>query len=220
MKKVLPCLLACFMVYSCHKIDYKKDYSKPAPKEEARQEQSDQKEIIAMEEKPAEKQDIDWEKFAFSDYRIGKGKIGEIPLGMKLQKADSLIQGLASEHHDPFRYLFEGAGDAITYSFKGEPVFALMANKRGEITVLVAVHEKLKTINGLSPKSSVRELLKKYPDIKVYYNEFNESEEIYVDEGWNFVYGGDGFVGEYNDVPDATSKPINLDLVSHWLYIK
>lgn len=163
--------------------------------------------------------------FDFSKFPIEKGKLGNIEIGMTISEAEKHFQGLEKIEDEAANFGYGGGSSAFLYYLDDEIVFALIPYAYTDtICLIIATHENFRTINGLSPNSTVQELIEVYPDLVVYPNQITLTE-FAVDEenNWNFEFGTDSNnqIGEYdNSNFDGPSKPTRLDIKSSWIEIK
>lgn len=160
--------------------------------------------------------------FDFDQFKIQKNQLGEIKIGMTISEAEMHFNGLEKKTVDPFCFGFDGGGLAYLYSVNSDPVFGLIP-KRDNDTVLciIAVHEKLRTTNGLNPTEFVRELLKEYPQMMIELDIMN-MWNFFEDETneWRFVF--DQVQNEdidYGTDLETPKKPTDLSMQSNWITI-
>jgi hypothetical protein len=153
--------------------------------------------------------------FNFPEFQIAKGQLGKIKIGMTIDEAEKHFIGLTKQTTTVAEFGFDDESPAYSYYLGKEPVFAFLP-KYGTDTVLfiVAVHKDLRTTNGLTPKSTVKELLIVYPDLTVGEN-LMSGGEFFDDKrnNWSFIFMTDpgAEVGEYPVVGDP-SKPKQLNI--------
>jgi hypothetical protein len=163
-------------------------------------------------------------EFHFEDYEIAKGRLGDIKPGETIQSNISGIYQMDVKQVPAYQFGFDGGGVAYLYSFKSEPVFALIpAYHTDSIIAVVAIHEKLKGPKSIHPKMTVTELKQLYPKTKIGYNLLMDWEELYDDKNdFSFVFmtKSPNLIGNYV-IPDRTeSVPANnLDCKSDWITI-
>ncbi|SDG65043.1 hypothetical protein [Psychroflexus sediminis] len=162
-------------------------------------------------------------EFKFSDYQIKKGKLGPIEIGMNIMDAENQFNGLSKKKDEAINFGFGGGSPAYLYYSNDEIIFGLIP-KLGtdEILSIIAVHPELKTMNGLNPKSTVNQLLEKYPDMlinKSLMNDWEFSNDNAMN--WTFVFMADekNQIGVYPDI-DNPSEPKKLTTKSDWLTIE
>lgn len=104
------------------------------------------------------------ESFIFSNYKIKKHSIGPITIGMSLKVAESKIYGLKKRYKPAYEFGVDSEKKVPCYYLNNSLVFALITKDRSDkIFLIAAVHKNLRTTTGLSPQSSVSELIQKYP---------------------------------------------------------
>lgn len=195
LKFYLPLLL--FILFACQK----KTEQKIVEKSNKIQETAPQK-ALALSEKTAE---FDFEKFG-----IEKAKVGPIKIGMTIHEAENFLKNLNKSEAEAYDFGFDGGGKAYLYSFEGEFILALIPKMDSdEILAIAVLSKKLKTANGLNPKSSVQEIQKKYPGIQVSLNMMMDWEDLHDEKNnFDFVFmtNENNRIGEYTE----TQIPVSL----------
>ena len=160
--------------------------------------------------------------FSFSEFKIMKGQLGEIKIGMTIKEAESKLAGLTRKKTPVYRYGFDGEEPCFSYYLQDTLVLALIPKYNTDsLLCIVAAHKNLRTTNGLNPKSTVIELLEKYPNLEVGQNMENGWEYIYDTENkWSFDFATDekNQIAEY-PIPGKPSKPKRLTAKSDWVMI-
>ena len=161
--------------------------------------------------------------FDFEAYKISKGKIGEIEVGMNINDAEKKLNGLNKKEAEAYDFGFDGGGKAYIYLLENEPVLALVPKMDSEeILAIIALSKNLKTVNGLNPKSTVTEIQEKYPNIEIN-QDLMMSWEFMSDEKneWEFVFMTDENerIGKYK-VIETPTKPIRTETKMDWITIK
>lgn len=161
--------------------------------------------------------------FDYSRFPIKKSSLGDIKIGMTISEAEKKFKELRKEVSEAFLFGWDGGGSAYLY-YEGEDVVFGLIPKRDNDTLLViiAADKNLKTINGLNPNSSVKDILDKYPETYVYLNLMNGWEQISDnDNDWDFIFGtaSNNRIGKYPEV-DEPSIPYNLNVNADWIEIK
>lgn len=162
-------------------------------------------------------------EFDFGKFQISKGQVGAIKVGMNINDAEKLLNHLTKKEAEAYDFGFDGGGKAYLYSLGNEIVLGLIPKMDSEeILAIVAISENLKTTNGLNPKSTVAQIQKTYPTLKINQNlmmdwEFIEDQK----DNWYFVFMTDetNQIGEYNDL-ETSSTPKRTDIKSDWITIK
>jgi hypothetical protein len=166
---------------------------------------------------------IEKTQFNFSRFTIKKGQVGPIKIGMTIADAEKQIPQLSKKVTNAWDYGFDGGGKAYLYSLNNEPVLALVpAFNSQKIISIIALSEQLKTNSGISPKTTVAEILKKYPNAVIYQSAMMNWEYIDIENNhWYFVFQTDEnhLIGKYqeNNVP---SQPIRKDIKMDWIEVK
>ena len=159
----------------------------------------------------------------FDDFKISKGQLGNIKIGMTITDAEQQFTILTKKVDEATNFGFGGGSPAYLY-YSGEDLIFGLIPKLGTDTLLfiIAANKKLQTTNGLNPRATVSELIQKYPDLTVEQNLMN-SWEFYHDEtnGWDFVFMTDDKtqIGEYPEL-DVPSKPKRLTTKTDWITIR
>lgn len=142
---------------------------------------------------------------------------------MNIKEAEKLIANLTKSETEAYDFGFDGGGNASIYSLGNEPILALVPKRDSkEILAIIAISQTLKTNNGLNPISSVKEIIEKYPTMKIDHNLMMNWESMfdYVNN-WKFVFNTDENkrIGEYKE-NDVQSKPKAVDTKMDWIAIK
>lgn len=159
----------------------------------------------------------------FKSFKIKKERLGKITIGMTLPEAEQHLSGFRKEVSEASLFGFGGGSPAYLYYWEDEIVLGLIPKLDTDtLLFIIAAHPKLRTTNGLSPKSSVKELLEPYPNFMVIQDLMNEWE-FFQDKknGWDFIFMTDKKteIGEYQ-MFDKPSKPVRLDIRSDWITIR
>jgi hypothetical protein len=166
---------------------------------------------------------LKFENFDFEKFKIKKGQIGDIKIGMEISEAETKLSNLTKEEAEAYDFGYDGGGKAYIYSFKNKPVIAIIPKREStEILAIIALNNKLKTDNGLNPNSSVKEIQKKYPEIEVYQNimmnwEFIHDQKDNLD--FIFTTKENNKIGKYTEL-EAPTKPIRSEIKMNWITIK
>ncbi len=163
-------------------------------------------------------------EFSFEDYDIAKGRLGKIKLGTTIQSNTSVIHQMTVKQTPAYMFGFDGGGMAYLYSYKNEPVFALIpAYETDSIIAIAAIHEKLTNSKVIHPKMTVAEIKKIYTNTKIGLNLMMDWEEIEVERGdFTFVFMTESptRIGIYSDLEESESVPMNyLKTKSDWITI-
>lgn len=166
-----------------------------------------------------EKEDL----FSISDFKIGERKIGPIQIGMTVEETEQELSDFTKEETTSYEFKYGGGGPVYIYKYNEEPVLATMTGYNSDtVRILVALHEDLKTLNGLSPKSSVAEIVETYPSIMVNQDLMSGGEFIKDTlHNWSFVFdtNDDNEIGEY-PVVEVPSEPKRLNATADWIIVR
>lgn len=161
--------------------------------------------------------------FRFDDFRIEKGHVGPIKIGMPLQEAEKHLKSLSRKRCDPFDFGYDGGGDAFIYYLKDKPIMALVPEQQTNLLLaVVAIHKDLRTINGLHPNASIKEIEAIYPDIPLYQNLMMDWEFLHEEKNdWEFVFmkGSDHQIGVYENI-EAPGKVKDSSVKADWVTIR
>lgn len=179
--------------------------------------QNNENTINVLLEKPSET------PFNFTNFKIGKGQLGKIKIGMTIEEAEKQFTGLTKKVDEATSFGFGGGSPAYLYYLGDELVFGLIPELETDtLLFIVAIHKNLQTTNGLNPKSSVSNLLEKYPNLTVQEDLMNDWEYFQDKKNnWDFIFmtDEDTQIGEYPEL-NAISKPKRLTTKADWLTIK
>ncbi len=161
--------------------------------------------------------------FDFSAFPVDKAKVGSIRIGMTITQAEQHLKGLTKEVSEAINFGYGGGSPAYVYSFSKQPLLVLIPKLDTDTTLLIiAIHKNLRTTNGLTPNSTVAELLEKYPNLTINQDLMN-SWEYATDttNQWDFVFATDENqqVGEYPEL-EVPSKPKRLAVKTNWITIR
>lgn len=162
-------------------------------------------------------------QFDFDKFKILKGQLGEIKIGMTITEAEMQFSGLTKKTDEATNFGFGGGSPAYLYYSGNELLFGLIPKLETDtLLFIIAAHKNLQTTNGLNPNSTVEELLKKYPDLTVQQDLMN-SWEFFQDlnNGWDFIFLTDEQteIGEYPEL-EVPSKPKRLTTKTDWITIR
>jgi hypothetical protein len=161
--------------------------------------------------------------FDFDSFKIGKGSIGLIKVGMTIFNAEKNIKELTKKECEAFDFGFDGGGKAYIYYIKNEPILALVPKRDSdEILVLIAISNKLKTNNGLNPNSTVGEIKIKNPAIKINQDLMMGWEFIHDEKNnWDFVFMTEenNRIGEYKEI-EMPTEPKRTETKTDWITIR
>ena len=158
--------------------------------------------------------------FDYDEYEIKKGQLGEIKIGMTISEAEQKFKGLRKEVGQATDFGYGGGSPAYLYYDQENIAFVLIPTLNTDtILIIIAASPKLKTTSGLSPNSTVMEISKKYPGIKVNQDLMNGWEYISdTTNNWNFVFMTDETtVGDYPELevpPDLKNLAIKADWIT------
>lgn len=163
------------------------------------------------------------ETFDFEMFKISKGQLGKIKIGMTIAEAEMQFSGLSKKTDEAVNFGLGGGSDAYLYYSGNELLFGLIPKLETDtLLFIVAAHKNIKTVNGLHPNSTVKELLNIYPEMRVQQDLMN-SWEVFHDEnnGWDFIFMTDEKtkIGEYPELENI-SKPLRLTTKTDWITIK
>lgn len=161
--------------------------------------------------------------FDFDKFKISKGQLGNIKIGMTIKEAEQQFIGLTKKVDEATNFGFGGGSPAYLYYSGDELIFGLIPKLDTDtLLFIIAANKKLQTTNGLNPKATVSELIQKYPDLTVEQDLMN-SWEFYQDEtnGWDFIFMTDEKtqIGEYQEL-EVPSKPKRLTTKTDWITIR
>ena len=162
-------------------------------------------------------------QFDFDKFKILKGQLGAIKIGMTIAEAEMQFSGLTKKTDEATNFGFGGGSPAYLYYSGDELIFGLIPKLDTDtLLFIIAANKKLQTTNGLNPKATVSELIQKYPDLTVEQDLMN-SWEFYQDEtnGWDFIFMTDEKtqIGEYPEL-EVPSKPKRLTTKTDWITIR
>ena len=159
--------------------------------------------------------------FEFEKFKISKGEIGDIKIGMNIIDAEKELDNLTKEEADAYSFGFDGGGNAYIYSFKNQPILALVPNYLEKIIAIIALNKNLRTNNGLNPKSKISEIQSKYPNIEIHLDEMMDWEGMYDEKNkWGFIFMTEenNRIGKYKDIYMPT-VPIRTETKMNWILI-
>jgi|GEM_PF-2284318 len=92
---------------------------------------------------------------------------------------------------------FDGGGKARLYSYKNEPVFAILKKENQKIKAIIAIHPDIKTNKSISVQSSLKKIKATYPDGKLIDDQMNKWSIYEIQaKKWQFTF--DARLGEIN----------------------
>ena len=167
MKKIL-CLLSVILITSCG--IFKK-------KNEAKNEKA------KVEKEPSGRsfvKNINVEAKKLDKLTIGK-TLGELDL-KKWQKFDKT-------QVDASFFGFDGGGRVSLYSFKNQPIAAILKRESQKINTIIAIHPDIKTKENISVRSSLNKIKATYPDGKLKDDQMNKWSIYEIPaKSWQFIF--------------------------------
>ncbi|WP_130736505.1 hypothetical protein [Flavobacterium sp. J27] len=159
----------------------------------------------------------------FDKYKIGKGNLGPIKIGMSISEAEKELVNLTKMECDAFAFGYDGGSKSYLYYWEDQHVLALITKADSEeILVIIAVAKNIKTTNGLTPNATVKEIQAKYPNIEVNLDLMMDWEYMHDEKNnWDFIFTTEenNRIGKY-DIAEVPSKPINTEAIMSWITIK
>ncbi|WP_298538047.1 hypothetical protein [uncultured Algibacter sp.] len=160
--------------------------------------------------------------FDYQEFKIKKGQLGEIKIGMTISEAELKFNGLKKEVGQATSFGYGGGSPAYLYYDKENVAFVLLpALNTDAILFIIASSPKLIATNGLNPNSTAKNISEKYPNIKVNQDLMNGWEYISdTTNNWDFVFMTDEkTVGEYPEL-EVPSGLKNIEIKADWIVIK
>lgn len=162
-------------------------------------------------------------KFDFDKFKISKGQLGEIKIGMKIAEAEKFLPQLTRSEILAYDYGYDGGGKAYLYSYKNEVILALIPKRDfDEILAIIAINKNLKTENGLNANATVSEIMEKYPDSKVNQDVMMDWEFMQDDKNnlqFIFETTENNQIGKYDEL-EIPSQPIRTNIKADWITVK
>ena len=164
--------------------------------------------------------------FNYDDYKISKGQLGNIRIGMTIEEAyehTSQFQEITSE---AFFYGYGGGSPAYEYYKDNELLFALIPKLNTDsILFIIGISPNLKTHNDLTPTTSTRILLNKYDKITLNQDLMSGGENFHDSiNNWTYHFATepDSPIGDYQqiDQPYSLSEISESDAKSVWIVIQ
>ena len=173
---------------------------------------------LAIEKKSEQSVNFDFDKF-----KILKGQLGGIKIGMTITEAEMQFTELTNKTDEGTNFGFGSGSPAYLYYSGDELIFGLIPKLETDtLLFIIAAHKKLQTTNGLNPNSTVNELIQKYPDLTVQ-QDLMSGWEFFQDlnNGWDFVFKTNEKteIGEYPEL-EVPSKPKRLTTKTDWIIIR
>lgn len=161
--------------------------------------------------------------FDFQKFKIAKGQVGAIKIGMTISDAEEFLSSLTKTEAEAYDFGFDGGGAAYIYSLKNENIIALIPKRDSdELLAIAAISKNLKTDNGLNPKSTVAEIQAKYPNIQVNQDVMMDWEFI-QDKKSNlqfiFMTNEENQIGEYSE-SELPVNPKRTDIKADWIEVR
>ena len=161
--------------------------------------------------------------FDFDNFKILKGQLGEIKIGMTISEAEVQFPGLTKKTDEATNFGFGGGSPAYLYYSGNELLFGLIPKLETDtLLFIIAAHKNLQTTNGLNPNSTVEDLLEKYPDLTVN-QDLMSGGEFFQDKmnNWDFVFktNEQTEIGNYPEL-EVPSRPKRLTTKTDWIVIR
>lgn len=181
--------------------------------------ESNHTEAISTNEKKSE-QSVN---FDFDNFKIRKGQLGDIKIGMTISEAEMQFSGLTKKTDKATNFGFGGGSPAYLYYSGDELLFGLIPKLETDtLLFIIAANKKLQTTNGLNPNSTIEDLLEKYPDLTVN-QDLMSGGEFFQDKtnNWDFVFktNEQTEIGEYPEL-ELPSRPKRLTTKTDWIVIR
>lgn len=162
-------------------------------------------------------------EFDFENFKIRNGQLGSIKIGMTINQAEMQFNGLRRKMDEAINFGFGGGSPAYLYYSGDELVFGLIPKLETDtILYIIAAHKEVKSTNGLNPKSTVEELLVKYPEMTIQQDLMNDWE-VFQDptNRWKFIFmtEKETEIGEYPKL-EMPSKPKRLTTKADCIVIR
>jgi hypothetical protein len=161
--------------------------------------------------------------FSFLDYPISRGRVGNIKVGTQITSYYRQLKSLKKSETTSYQFGFDGGGIASVYSFKNEPVFALIpALETDSIIAIIVMNENFQSISRVRVGMKAQEVSSLYPLAKIQVNEMMNWEEMYDKENnFSLIFKtkNEYRVGVYTDIEKATS-PVNLTPKLDWITVR
>lgn len=162
-------------------------------------------------------------QFDFDKFKILKGQLGGIKIGMTIKEAEKQFAGLTKKVDEATNFGFGGGSPAYLYYSGDKLIFGLIPKLDTDtLLFIIAAHKKLQTTNGLNPNSTVDELIQKYPDLTVQQDLMNEWEFFQDTKNeWDYIFMTDDKTetGKYKDL-ETPSKAMRLTTKTDWITIR
>ncbi|MFM7021427.1 MAG: hypothetical protein ACKOXB_00500 [Flavobacteriales bacterium] len=160
--------------------------------------------------------------FDFSQFPVGKLSVGPIKIGDKISEIEVYFKNLEKVKTEAWDFGFDGHPEndkTVLFKLNSEPVIAFIpAANTDSIVGIIVLHPKFKTESGISPKMSVKEVLKVFPDALCYNNLMMGWEEIADNYNYQqFIFASNEEpIAEYPDI-EAKAKPVNQKPTIDWI---
>ncbi len=160
-----------------------------------------------------------------SDYQvftIKKGQLGDNKIGMNISEAEQKFKGFKKEVGQATSFAYGGGSPAYLYYDHNILAFGIIPKLNSDtILLIIAVSPQLRTINGLNPNSTVKQISEKYPNVKVNQDLMNGWEYISdTVNNWEFIFMTDEkTVGDYPEL-EFPSALKNKDIKADWITIQ
>ena len=137
----------------------------------------------------------------YEDYKISKGRLGEIRTGQTIDNAEKHLQKFRSELDEAWLFGYGGGGNIHFYYDNENPILGLIPKRETDtIKAIIVISEKFINDKGLSTSLTFEGLKKLYPETEINLNEkYGWEWSVYKDEYFHVVFDTeeDNRIGQY-----------------------
>tara|TARA_B100000508_G_scaffold138562_1_gene134931 strand:- start:1578 stop:2153 length:576 start_codon:yes stop_codon:yes gene_type:complete len=168
------------------------------------------------------------ENSIYQDFKISKGRLGEIRIGQPIDNAENYLQEFRRELDEAWLFGYGGGGSIYLYYDNEKPILGLIP-KRGTDTVkaIIVISEKFKNDKGLSTSLTFEDLKQLYPETEINLNEkYGWEWSVYKDEYFHVVFmtNEDNRIGQYTfdkyGIPTKKEELNNIKKPIDWIAIE
>lgn len=154
--------------------------------------------------------DIDLFNFPSENFLINTRFIGNVAIGMSMSEVRRNYHDCEFATIPAWHYCIDGGGDGVVISKdKQELLFVCPTYGIDSVCLIMALSPRFHTSDGLTPSSSIGQLLKLHPGMKIYNNMMCAGEYFKDDTNrmiYEFASGDSSLVGVYKPGEFATTQ--------------
>ena len=138
----------------------------------------------------AKNDEVKISRSVIADLVVQPESLGDLKLGKTLDQLnlENWIN-FDRDQVDAGFFGFDGGGKARLYSYKSEPIIAILKKENKKIKAIIAIHPDIKTNESISVQSSLNEIKAAYPNGKLKDDQMNKWSIYEIPaKKWQFIF--------------------------------